>query len=224
MTTPWFKRLSEGLSQEPRAPRRAAQRPARPRARPRRGVLERPRGHPHRRRHGLRRHHRHRRRDCADEAAREGAARRRGGHRRPRRPDRGRVPGRRRGLPRALTGHRADGRRQRHRQDDDGRQARQAGRRKAGAASCSASADTFRAAASEQLDVWAERAQRAGRRAATAAPILQPWPSTRSSRPRRPAPTSRSSTPPAGFTPPPTSCGSSRRCVRVDREPQQAAR
>ena len=63
------------------------------------------------------------------------------------------------------------------------------------------SADTFRAAAVEQLDVWAERAGvpvvERDRGADPAAVAFD----TRRARRARPAPTSRSSTPPAGCTP-----------------------
>ena len=56
MSTPWYRRLSDGLSRSRESARRPTQRPARPRSRSRRGVLDRPRRHAHRRRHGLHRH------------------------------------------------------------------------------------------------------------------------------------------------------------------------
>ena len=63
--------------------------------------------------------------------------------------------------------------------------------------------------------MWAERARRAGR-----APRPRSRPGRRRlrhrrARPRRPAPTSRSSTRPAGCTPRPTSCASSQKVKRV---------
>ena len=49
-------------------------------------------------------------------------------------------------------------RRQRHGQDDDDRQARRASARSTATPSSLGAADTFRAAAEEQLEIWAERA------------------------------------------------------------------
>jgi fused signal recognition particle receptor len=66
--------------------------------------------------------------------------------------------------------------------------------REAGRTCVIGAADTFRAAAGEQLETWAERA---GRSRARTRPR---WPSTRWPPPRPAAATSSSSTPPAGCT------------------------
>ena len=62
-------------------------------------------------------------------------------------------------------------------------------------------ADTFRAAAIEQLEGWAERAGVADRHRPPRAPIPAPSPRTRSSRAASTAPTWCSSTPPGACTP-----------------------
>ena len=129
MSTPWFRRLADGLSKSRERLGEQLNVLLQPRSRPRRGVLERPRGHAHRRGHRLHRDHRDRRRACATEPPRKAL------------PDAAAVvdalaeqiaaefPPTPRTCFDDLAGHRADGRRQRHRQDDHGRQARQAGRR-----------------------------------------------------------------------------------------------
>ena len=58
----------------------------------------------------------------------------------------------------AAPARRADRRRQRHRQDDDRREAGAAASRTQGQTPLICAADTFRAAAVEQLEVWATRA------------------------------------------------------------------
>ena len=63
-----------------------------------------------------------------------------------------------------------------------------------------AAADTFRAAAGEQLEVWATRARAPSSSRRTAGPTRAPSRSTPSPRPPRVRPTSCSSTPPADST------------------------
>ena len=135
-----------------------------------------------------------------------GRRRRRRRRGRPRPPDRDPRRGRRdrpgADRPQRRAGGAADGRRQRHRQDDDDRQDRLAPLARSSASrSSSPPADTYRAAAAEQLAEWARaRRRRAGPRARRA-PTPARSPSTRSPPPAPAAPTSSSSTPPAASTP-----------------------
>ncbi len=81
----------------------------------------------------------------------------------------------------------------------------------AGRAVILGSADTFRAAAIEQLEVWARRAERARWSPASAGAIRRACATTPSSAPRATAPTSCSSTRPGACTRRPTSCASWRK-------------
>ena len=94
---------------------------------------------------------------------------------------------------------RADRRRQRHRQDDDRRQAGAADQGVGGQTPLICAADTFRAAAVEQLEIWATRAGvdiiRARAGADPAAVVFDAMPPA-----RRAAATSCSSTPPGACT------------------------